>query len=78
MDRLLVVLTTDELAAFARIPKENLSDLHSSLGLTIRKSFGLDKPNSKLLAFCSKNADPYATSELIMTTLWQRVYQAHA
>jgi hypothetical protein len=53
--------------------KEDLNNLYFSLGLTIRNTFKLYEPESKLLASCGI-AHPDDASAVIISELWQALH----
>ena len=84
IERLMTVLEGEHKIAIAIMRKEDLVDLHFSLGMAIRNAFGLHEPGSKLLASCnnaihlntSYNAThPDDASGVIIQALWIKLNQ---
>ncbi len=78
VDRLMMILDGEQKIAIAIMQKEDLIDLHFSLGMAIRNAFGLHEPESKLLASCNNNelyksVHPDDASEVIIQALWRRL-----
>ena len=61
IERLMTVLEGEHKIALAIMRKEDLVDLHFSLGMAIRNAFGLHEPGSKLLASCNNAIHPNAS-----------------
>jgi len=74
VDRLMMVLDGEQKIAIAAMPKNDLIDLHFSLGMAIRNAFGLHEPGSKLLAACGV-AHPDDASGMIVDALWTKLTQ---
>lgn len=77
VDRLVLVLTPEDLAVIAALRQGDLVDLHFTLGKSIRNAFGLHKPSSVLLAACGPSADPDDASHMIICALWERLKTTH-
>jgi hypothetical protein len=80
VERLMAILDGEQKIAIAVMQKEDLVDLHFSLGLAIRNAFGLQEPGSKLLASCNNNelynsVHPDDASGVIILILWQILNQ---
>lgn len=80
VDRLMMILDGEQKIAIAVMQKEDLSDLHFSLGMAIRNAFGLHKSGSKLLASCNNNeiynsVHPDDASGVIIQALWTKLTQ---
>jgi hypothetical protein len=84
IERLMTVLEGEHKIALAIMRKEDLVDLHFSLGMAIRNAFGLHEPGSKLLASCNNAIHPNASynathpddaSGVIIQALWIKLTQ---
>jgi len=67
--RLMMVLDSEQKIAIATMQEEDLIDLHFSLGMAIRNTFGLHKADSKLLMSCGV-IHPDDASGVIIKELW--------
>jgi len=76
VDRLLIVLDDEHKVAIAAMPKEELINLHFSLGLAIRNAFGFWDSKSPLLRAC-QSMHPDDVSDQIIDELWLRLNQAN-
>jgi len=77
VDRLLIILSPDDLHEIGLMQENDLYDLHFSLGLDIRNAFGLNVSGSLLLEACGvKLADD--ASHLIMCALRKRLRNTNA
>ncbi len=68
--QLMFVLNDEQKAEIAAVAKEDLFELHFTLGLAIRNAFGLHDPDSKLLADTGYQ-HPDDASGLVIQTLWE-------
>ena len=84
IERLMTVLEGEHKIALAIMRKEDLVDLHFSLGMAIRNAFGLHEPGSKLLASCNNAIHPNTSynathpddaSGVIIQALWIKLNQ---
>jgi hypothetical protein len=80
VERLMTILDGEQKIAIAVMQKEDLVDLHFSLGLAIRNASGLHERGSKLLASCKNNelynsVHPDDASRVIMDALWIKPIQ---
>jgi hypothetical protein len=84
VDRLLSELSEADKAKIKSMEKEDLWDVHFSLGLSIRNRFGLHAGNRKLMESCARQLhpnDPKPTfafheddaSSVIVEALWERL-----
>lgn len=70
--RLLRVLSAEERLILAVMDENELTNLHYSLGTSIRNAFELHIPDSPLLADCAVT-HPDDASHVIIKALWQRL-----
>jgi hypothetical protein len=74
VDRLIMVLDDEHKLVIAAMPKEDLGDLHFSLGLAINNAFGFWDSRSPLLSSC-KSMNPDDVSDQIIIELWKKLNQ---
>jgi hypothetical protein len=72
VDRLMMILDDEQKDSITVMQKENLFNLHFSLGIAIRNAFSLHAYGNKLLASCGA-AHPDDASEQIINKLWIRL-----
>jgi hypothetical protein len=72
VERLMMVLDSEQKATIAAMREEDLFNLHFSLGMAIRNAFGLHEPGSKLLA-SSGVVHPDDASVVIIQQLWNKL-----
>lgn len=71
IERLLLVLSTEDKLAIGAMDEEDLYDLHFTLGLVIRNAW-LNKVDSYLRAACG-TYHPDDASHVIIGALWRRL-----
>jgi Domain of unknown function (DUF6794) len=72
VERLMAVLEDEAKSEIRSMAKEDLIELHFSLGMAIRNAFDLHVPWSKLLASCGV-VHPDDASGVIIRALWRRL-----
>jgi hypothetical protein len=84
VDRLLSELSEEDKSKIKNMEKENLSNAHFSLGISIRNRFGLHAGNRKLMESYARQRRPDDTepmfafhedeaSSVIIEALWERL-----
>ena len=76
VDRLLSTLSEKDREAIKNMPKNDLIDLHFSLGGYIKNAFGLWKDNKELIEACGQSYPifvPDSVSEVIIEALWEKL-----
>jgi hypothetical protein len=72
-DRLMIVLDEEQKIALATLQKDDLINLHFSLGMAIRNAFGLHHADSTLLASCDTAIHPDDVSGVIVKALLEQL-----
>ena len=72
VDSLMRILTDEQKNEIAALQKDDLIDLHFTLGLAIRNAFGLHDLGSKLLADCG-TPHPDDGAGVIVKALWEKL-----
>ena len=83
VDILLSDLLLQEKTAIANMQRDNLTDLHFSLGRFIRNEFNLLADNEKLMDSCrllsgKQDLHPDDASSVIIESLWETLQDTHA
>lgn len=74
VDRLMEMLTEEELKKIAAMKEDDLILLHMGLGTHIRNSFGLWADNKELLGDCGGGfIHPDSASSVIIKALWEKL-----
>lgn len=82
VDRLIAMMSPDDLAQIRQMSGHDLIELHFSLGMAIRNRFGLWGDNHELMESCasvravpSDFFRPDSASGVIIEALWQRLQE---
>lgn len=68
--RLSIVLSNEQKLMIALMSEHDLIDLRYTLGVAIRKAFGLDNQTSSLLADCGTSR-PEEAADIIIKEVWK-------
>lgn len=72
VERTISLLSSQERASIAKLPKKDLWVLHMSLGMLLRNVFGMHRGNNVLIAACGA-MEPDGASEVILEAAWKKL-----
>ena len=83
VDRLISDIPMKDMSALANLQEKDLSLLHSSVGVYIRRQFGLMSGNRALMESCGSisghdELSGHQASDVIIHELWKRLQKTHA
>ncbi len=73
VDRLMIVLDDEHKQSIAIMQKDDLINLHFSLGIEIRNAFGLHDQDNPLLKSLGYFVHPDDVSMVIINALWKKL-----